>query len=122
MVALIRGGERYRGEAMPARTEIRTLAKGDGAALVEAKIERGRMHQIRLHLAAIGHPIIGDKTYNSNGGPNSGPHGGMESSSQPIERQALHAWKLIIGNIEAVAPMPKDMKSLCAKKHIPLID
>ncbi len=133
MVALIRGGERFRGEAMPARTEIRTLSKGDGAALIEAKIERGRMHQIRLHLAAIGHPIIGDKTYNPNGGsncgPNSGPHGGVESDSQLpaqsfqlIGRQALHAWKLTIGPIEAIAPMPEDMKGLCAKRNISFVD
>jgi 23S rRNA pseudouridine1911/1915/1917 synthase len=118
MVALLREGERFRGEAMPARTEIRTLAKGEGCALVEAKIERGRMHQIRLHLASIGHPIIGDKTYNLDGGSNGRPNSGNESGSQLIGRQALHAWKLTIGTIEAVAPMPKDMKSLCEARGI----
>lgn len=146
MVALIREGERHRGEVMKARTEIRTLAKGDGCALVEAKIERGRMHQIRLHLAAIGHPIVGDKLYNSANGirltkPESA-NGSRYSSTRPkdenrkddtgfeerhdesrlIGRQALHAYRLALdGQRDIVAPMPEDMRSLYKKRGLPLI-
>ena len=64
----------------PAVTEYRVLDRAGGAALVEAGPLTGRTHQIRVHLAAIGHPILGDATY---GGPTAG-----------AERQMLHAWTL----------------------------
>jgi len=122
MVPLIDGEEPHKGPALSAKTTIRTLAKGDGCALVEATIERGRMHQIRVHLAAIGNPIMGDKIY---GGPSRGPNGGSQlpaPSSQLIGRQALHAYKLMIDDIETTAPIPEDFKRLCANKHISIID
>ena len=43
-------------DAETARTRYRTLAEGDGAALVELSPETGRMHQMRVHLASIGRP------------------------------------------------------------------
>lgn len=46
-----------------ALTRVRVLARGQGAALVEARPETGRMHQIRCHLAHVGHPIVGDQLY-----------------------------------------------------------
>ena len=42
-----------------------TLGSHDGISLVEFKIDTGRMHQIRIHAAAIGCPIVGDRTYGS---------------------------------------------------------
>ena len=42
-----------------------TLGSHDGISLVEFKIDTGRMHQIRIHAAALGCPIVGDKTYGS---------------------------------------------------------
>ena len=114
MVALIDGDERHKGPALSAKTTIRTLAKGNDCALVEATIERGRMHQIRLHLASIGHPIIGDKTY---GGANRGSNRGADCG---IERQALHAYRLTIDDIKAVAPLPDDFRRLCEKKDLRL--
>ncbi len=113
MVALIDGEERHKGPALSAKTTIQTLAKGKDCALVEATIERGRMHQIRVHLAAIGHPIVGDRTY---GGSDRRSNGG---SNWGIKRQALHAWKLRLDQkIEVVAPMPKDMATLCKGKGL----
>lgn len=63
-----------------ATTDYRVLDQAGGVALVEARPTTGRTHQIRVHVAAIGHPIMGDATY---GGPAS-RHG----------RVMLHAWTL----------------------------
>lgn len=49
--------------AQPAITEVSVLSSSENAALVEARPLTGRQHQIRLHLAHAGHPIIGDKLY-----------------------------------------------------------
>ncbi|MXW35131.1 MAG: RluA family pseudouridine synthase [Chloroflexi bacterium] len=86
----------------PAFSEYRVLEQyGDEAALVEVRILTGRTHQIRVHLEAIGHPIIGDAVY--------GP------ASPRIERQALHAHRLGLclpstGEWrEFIAPRPDDV-------------
>jgi 23S rRNA-/tRNA-specific pseudouridylate synthase len=69
---LVQAGRRARiasdrdGEAQPARTRFELLARGDGVALVRARSTSGRMHQIRVHLAHFGHPLVGDPLY---GGP-----------------------------------------------------
>lgn len=52
-----------------ARTHVRTLAAGDDASLVEIDIETGRPDQIRIHLAAAGHPLVGDPFYGLGGVP-----------------------------------------------------
>jgi 23S rRNA pseudouridine1911/1915/1917 synthase len=61
---------------------------GDRAALVECRLATGRTHQIRVHLAHLGHPLIGDPLY--------GGHGGREVGRQVarLRRQALHARRL----------------------------
>jgi 23S rRNA-/tRNA-specific pseudouridylate synthase len=77
-------------EGKEARTTIRPRTGG----LVEAEIYTGRTHQIRIHLASIGHPVWGDRRY---GGP-------------PAPRLMLHAWKIehhTFGTIEA--PPPHDL-------------
>lgn len=64
-----------------ARSQYRVLEQyGGEAALVEVRIFTGRTHQIRVHMLAVGHPILGDFQY------------GRES--ERIGRQALHAWRL----------------------------
>lgn len=71
--------------------EARTIVRPTAAGLVEAEIESGRTHQIRVHLASIGHPVAGDRRYGGSKAP----------------RLMLHAWKLhgdVIGSIEARLP------------------
>ncbi len=87
----------------PAFSEYRVLEQyGDEAALVEVRILTGRTHQIRVHLEAIGHPVIGDVLY------------GTESLRVP--RQALHARRLGLclpstGEWrEFIAPLPDDVE------------
>ncbi len=59
----------------PALTHVRRLATRGGATLVEARIPTGRPHQIRIHLAAAGHPLVGDPLYVIGGLP--GPRPGL---------------------------------------------
>lgn len=67
----------------PAVTEYRVLERLGSHALLEVRPKTGRMHQIRVHLASIGHPVAGDKTYGRAGALPPG-----------LERQFLHAWRL----------------------------
>ncbi|MGH8924401.1 MAG: RluA family pseudouridine synthase [Acidimicrobiia bacterium] len=50
-------------EGRPSRTHYRVRWQGSGWSLLDVDLETGRTHQIRVHLAAIGHPVAGDKTY-----------------------------------------------------------
>ncbi len=64
----MRSGWRVIGDAsgQTAVTDWRTLAAGGGHALIEAQPRTGRTHQIRVHLASLNHPILGDSSYGSN--------------------------------------------------------
>ncbi len=77
-----------------ARTRWRAVQALRGATLVEVRIETGRTHQIRVHLAALGHPVAGDPAYG-------GTRRARGIADQEVRRrlaretcQALHAWKL----------------------------
>lgn len=74
----------------------------DNLAVIEVKPETGRMHQIRVHMASLGHPILGDTVYGS--------------SSKLIARQALHAYgiKFEYGGTEYyfTCPLPEDLQKL----------
>ena len=61
-------------------TAYRVIERFTGASLVEARPKTGRTHQIRVHLAAIGHPIVGDRVYGK--------------ASPLVGRQFLHAWRI----------------------------
>jgi 23S rRNA pseudouridine1911/1915/1917 synthase len=67
-------------EGRPARTHFRALGAAGGDTLVLARLETGRTHQIRVHFAASGHPIVGDTVYGRR--------------SDLVDRQFLHAWRL----------------------------
>jgi 23S rRNA pseudouridine1911/1915/1917 synthase len=84
--------ERYRGEAGPRRV---SKAKKDDAwvaSFLACRLETGRTHQIRVHLASIGHPLMGDETYGSGFRTKIGllpPEG--QAALAALGRQALHA-------------------------------
>src|SRR5579884_3890183 len=67
----------------PARTDLTRLARFDSADLLRAHLFTGRTHQIRVHLASIGHPVVGDDTY--------GGGGGRKLFGLPPRRHFLHA-------------------------------
>jgi 23S rRNA pseudouridine1911/1915/1917 synthase len=69
----------------PARTHVGVLEAFGFATLLRCRLETGRTHQIRVHLAAIGHPLVGDPAYGTRH-----PRGG----SLAFPRQALHATRL----------------------------
>jgi 23S rRNA pseudouridine1911/1915/1917 synthase len=91
-----------RGDA--AATVYRTLRTGPGGALVEARPETGRTHQIRVHLASLGAPLLGDARY---GGP-------RRVGEVAIGRVMLHARRLVLPHpatgapIAFEAPVPQD--------------
>jgi 23S rRNA pseudouridine1911/1915/1917 synthase len=78
------------------------------AALLELTLETGRQHQIRLHLQALGYPLVGERVY------------GDDARRARARRQMLHAWRLQFRHplrhtmVAAEAPVPPDMARLCA--------
>ena len=90
-------------------TDICLIERFGAAAHVEASPLTGRTHQIRVHLASRGHPILGDPIY-------------ARRRTPPVEtpRLMLHAWRLTFPHpesgepIEAEAPLPEDLKAVLA--------
>ncbi len=93
----------------PAITHFRTLRTSSLYALLEVGLQTGRKHQIRVHLAAIGHPIIGDPLYGSGG--------------NPVGRMALHAHRLVfehprtVERLSLISPVPSVMERFVASER-----
>jgi 23S rRNA pseudouridine1911/1915/1917 synthase len=94
-------------------THYRTLERLAGAALIECRLETGRTHQVRVHLASLGHALLGDPVY-----------GRTPPALRPVlaelhfRRQALHAAELgfvhpVTGErVHFASPLPPDMAAL----------
>jgi 23S rRNA pseudouridine1911/1915/1917 synthase len=99
------------GEGRAARTGFTTRERFSGATLLEAIPRTGRTHQIRVHLASIGHPILGDRAY---GGA------GMDATRLGLDRPFLHSWTIAFdhpgggGRIELEEPLPHDLEAALA--------
>jgi 23S rRNA pseudouridine1911/1915/1917 synthase len=117
-----------RPDGLGAITQVRVVARADGCALVSCRPLTGRQHQIRAHLAAVGHAIVGDKLY---------AHGdeafvrycdrALELSPEEVAaefglaRQALHAAAITFphpsgGTLSVTAPLPADMREYLAAR------
>ena len=91
----------------PARTDFTRLARFDSADLLRAHLFTGRTHQIRVHLASIGHPVAGDDTY--------GGGGGRRLLALPPRRHFLHAAWLVFAHpvtgvqMDLRSPLPPEL-------------
>ena len=105
-MAVVAGGR-------PARTHYRVEVRYRSpteATLVECRLETGRTHQVRVHLAAIGHPVVGDARYGGAARPN----------LPPLERPFLHAAQLAFDHPTTgerrrfESPLPADLENVLA--------
>ena len=96
----------------PAATSFTVRERLSRTSLLEAVPETGRTHQIRVHLKAIGHPIVGDRAY---GG------GGDVATRLGLTRPFLHAWRLAFVHpstgipVEVEEPLPDDLTEALAR-------
>lgn len=113
---LTEGGERrvsVNAEGKAAHTVFRLLARWPGMSLLEAQLKTGRTHQIRVHLAHLGFPILGDEKYGDFAL-------NRQMRSQGLKRMALHAWRMSFRHpltgapLECVAPLPDTIRSCIA--------
>lgn len=92
----------------PAKTTIRRIVANDDATYGSARIETGRTHQIRIHLASIRHPVIGDRVH--------GLKKSRDARLMKVPRQMLHAVELELddpmgrGHLKAHSPLPADFR------------
>ena len=92
----------------PAKTDLIRLARFDAGELLRAHLHSGRTHQIRVHLASIGHPVMGDDVY--------GGGGGRRVAGLPPKRHFLHAAWLAFNHpvtgkpLDFRSPLPEDLR------------
>jgi len=104
----------------PARTDLTRLARFDSVDLLRAHLHTGRTHQIRVHLASIGHPVVGDDTY--------GGGGGRKLFGLPPRRHFLHAAWLVFRHpvsgemIDLRSPLPEDLHRALVGAAAPDVD
>jgi 23S rRNA pseudouridine1911/1915/1917 synthase len=96
----------------PAKTDLIRLARFDAGDLLRAHLHSGRTHQIRVHLASIGHPVMGDDVY--------GGGGGRRVAGLPPKRHFLHAAWLAFNHpvtgkpLDFRSPLPEDLRNSLA--------
>ncbi len=95
----------------PAETHVRPLAVLGAVTAVQCTLATGRTHQIRVHLAHRGHPLVGDPVYGRSD---------QALGIAPLGRQALHAWRLALAHpvsgapLSFVSPLPQDLQQVVA--------
>jgi len=113
MAVLSQGGKR-------AVTHYRVATRFPHHTHIKVKLETGRTHQIRVHMAHIGFALVGDKTYGKSFKIPKGANANLIEALKAFPRQALHAAKLGLEHpgtgeyTEWTAPIPEDFKGLLA--------
>jgi 23S rRNA pseudouridine1911/1915/1917 synthase len=98
----------------PSVTNYERVTSSSGFSIVRCRLITGRTHQIRVHLAAKGWPIVGDATY------------GQKADQHAFSRQALHSWRIAFRqprtgeHIQIEAPLPDDMRELAGTLGLPV--
>jgi len=101
------------GRGKPAQTHCMRLACAAGVSVLACQLETGRTHQIRVHLASLGHPLVGDALY-----------GGRARAG--VSRQALHAWRLDLqhpgkgARLALTSAVPDDLRTLLESLGMPV--
>ncbi|MCU0484048.1 MAG: guanylate kinase, partial [Chloroflexi bacterium] len=96
-------------DGRPATTGYRVRERFPGWSLLEVDLVTGRTHQIRVHLAAIGHPVAGDPVYGT---------GTARRGPESLDRLFLHAWRLVFTSpssgelVPLEAPLPADLEAV----------
>ena len=112
-----------RADGLPSQTDLQVLARANGYSLVELFPRTGRQHQLRVHLSAIGHPIVGDKLY---GPEREAPFLEIIETGMTPElearlghtRHALHAHRIRLPHpteereLSVTSPLPPDLCAL----------
>jgi 23S rRNA pseudouridine1911/1915/1917 synthase len=97
-----------RADGAPSETRYQVTSSDGERSLVACELVTGRTHQIRVHLAASGWPIVGDRTYGT--------------PSDAIARQALHAWRVTLPHpitgkaLQFEAPLPPDLTDVLGSR------
>ena len=101
---------------LPALTHYCTIYSTVNWSLISLRLDSGRTHQIRVHMQALGHPLLGDSLYYK-----------KETTSSPVlpafTRTALHAWKINFrqpfeqNEIQLTGELPEDFKQLVSYLH-----
>jgi RluA family pseudouridine synthase len=120
--------DNYRGK--PSRTAFTLRCAVGNYSVIEARPETGRTHQIRVHLASLGHPVVCDPLYGKSAGRSiekgiclssfkKNWRGDPATERPLVERLALHAARLILpgfgrdgGDLDLAAPLPRDLGAL----------
>jgi len=98
-------------DGRPSRTHYRVVSEYEDFSLLEVRLETGRMHQIRVHLDAIGHPVAGDRTYGKR-------QADKKTAVGKLKRQFLHASKLEFSHpvtgkqVSIASELPEDLQEV----------
>jgi 23S rRNA pseudouridine1911/1915/1917 synthase len=113
MAVLVNGGKQ-------AVTHFRVLDRYRAHSLLSVRLETGRTHQIRVHMAEIGHPVAGDPVYGGRVRLPRAASSELTAALRTLGRQALHALRLRFvhpasgAEVEFEAPLPADLRRLIA--------